>query len=133
MGRHAPPKRRFSVSRTVHRTPRHLDDPLKILGFTLAQWLVLALGALLLWACLAFLPAFIPATLRLSLGAVLVGLPLGLTFSADTARSLAELPRRLGHGLVAPAQRVPGPPRHGPTRLVLAEDASREEDGDAER
>ena len=32
------------MPRTVHRTPRHLDDPLKIIGFTLPQWLVLALG-----------------------------------------------------------------------------------------
>jgi len=119
------------VSRTVHRTPRHLDDPLKILGFTLAQWLVLALGALLLWACLAFLPAFIPATLRLSLGAVLVGLPLGLTFAADTARSLAELPRRVLHGLLAPTDYVPGPSHHGPARLFLVEDATQGEDRDA--
>jgi len=119
------------VSRTVHRTPRHLDDPLKILGFTLAQWLVLALGALLLWACLAFLPAFIPPTLRLSLGAVLVGLPLGLTFATDTARSLAELPQRVWHGLTAPTTRVPGPPRHGPARLVLVDEASRGEAEDA--
>ncbi len=33
------------MSRTINRTPRHLDDPLRILGFTPAQWLVLALGA----------------------------------------------------------------------------------------
>ncbi len=121
------------MSRTVHRTPRHLDDPLVILGFTLAQWLVLALGALLLWACLALLPAFIPATLRLSLGAVLVGLPLGLTFSADTARSLAELPRRVLHGLFAPTDYVPGPPHHGPTHFMLIDDATRGEGENAER
>ena len=127
------PETEAPVSRTVHRTPRHLDDPLKILGFTLAQWLVLALGALLLWACLAFLPAFIPATLRLSLGAVLVGLPLGLTFAADTARSLAELPRRVLHGLRAPTNYVPGPPHRGPLRLVLTDDATRGEGEDAER
>ncbi len=127
------PETEAPVSRTVHRTPRHLDDPLKILGFTLAQWLVLALGALLLWACLAFLPAFIPATLRLSLGAVLVGLPLGLTFAADTARSLVELPRRVLHGLRAPTNYVPGPPHRGPLRLVLTDDATRGEGEDAER
>jgi len=119
------------MPRTVHRTPRHLDDPLKILGFTLPQWLVLALGAGLLWACLALLPTMIPATLRLSLGAVLVGLPLGLTFATDTARSLAELPQRVWCSLFTPATRVPGPPRLGPNHLVLLDDVSRGEVDDA--
>ena len=52
------------MPRTVHRTPRHLDDPLKIIGFTLPQWLVLALGAGLLWACLALLPTIVGSSER---------------------------------------------------------------------
>ncbi len=119
------------MPRTVNRTPRHLDDPLRILGFSLAQWAVLALGMLCLWACLALLPAIIPATLRLSLGALLVGVPLGLTFAGSTAHSIIELPRRVGHSLATPAEYLPGAPRCGP--LTFATDAGnpQEEDPDA--
>lgn len=119
------------MPRTLHRTPRHLDDPLKILGFTLAQWLVLALAADVLWACLALLPTLIPATFRLSVGAALVGVPLGLTFAGDTARSLLDLPRRAWHSLITAAEYLPAPPRRGPLGLVLIKVYSHEEDGDA--
>lgn len=119
------------MSRSLHRTPRHLDDPLRILGFTLAQWLVLALAAVVLWGCLALLPDFIPATLRLSLGAALVGIPLGLTFASDATRSLLDLPRRAWHSLATPGDALPGPPHRGPLALTLVETRAREEDGDA--
>ncbi len=119
------------MPRTINRTPRHLDDPLKILGFSLAQWGVLALGALCLWGCLMLLPAAIPTTLRLSLGALLVGVPLGLTFAGSTARSIGELPRRLWHSLATPSDFLPGPPRRGPVTLVFTERDSREEEPDA--
>lgn len=118
------------MSRSLHRTPRHLDDPLRILGFTLAQWLVLALAAVVLWGCLALLPDFIPATLRLSLGAGLVGVPLGLTVASDGSRSLLDLPRRAWHSLATPADYPPAP-RRGPLALALVEAQSRREDADA--
>jgi hypothetical protein len=119
------------MPRTINRTPRHLDDPLKILGFTLPQWAVLAVGALCLWGCLVLLPAGIPATLRLSLGALLVGVPLGLTFAGGTARSVGELPRRLWHSVATPADFLPGPPRRGPLALIVSEGDPREEGPDA--
>lgn len=119
------------MARTLHRTPRHLDDPLRILGFTLAQWLVLALAAGVLWVCLTLLPAAIPTTLRLSLGALLVGIPLGLTFASDATRSLLDLPRRAWHSLATPGDVLPGPPRRGPLALSLVETRARGEDGDA--
>ncbi|MDQ2784782.1 MAG: PrgI family protein [Chloroflexota bacterium] len=119
------------MSRTINRTPRHLDDPLKILGFSLAQWAILALGVLCLWACLMLLPAAIPTTLRLSLGALLVGVPLGLTFAGSTTHSIVELPRRLWHSLATPADFLPGPPRRGPLSLALTEGDAREEEPDA--
>ena len=119
------------MPRTINRTPRHLDDPLKILGFSLGQWAVLAVGVFCLWGCLMLLPAAVPATLRLSVGALLVGVPLGLTFAGSTARSIGELPRRLWHSVATPADFLPGPPRHGPLVLILAEGDSREEEPDA--
>ncbi len=116
------------MPRTINRTPRHLDDPLKILGFSLAQWAVLALGALCLWGCLMLLPTAIPTTLRLSLGALLVGVPLGLTFAGGGgARSLLELPLRLWHSLATPADYLPGAPRRGPLTFVTDERTAREE------
>ena len=119
------------MPRTINRTPRHLDDPLKILGFSLGQWAVLAVGVFCLWGCLMLLPAAIPATLRLSVGALLVGVPLGLTFAGSTARSIGELPRRLWHSVATPADFLPGPPRLGPLVLILAEGDSQEEEPDA--
>ncbi len=119
------------MPRTVNRTPRHLDDPLKLLGFSLAQWAVLALGVLCLWGCLMLLPAAIPTTLRLSVGALLVGVPLGLTFAGSTARSVFELPRRVWHSIRTPSDYLPGPPHRGPLMLTLTEGDAREEEPDA--
>ena len=115
------------MPRTINRTPRHLDDPLKILGFSLGQWVVLAVGVFCLWGCLMLLPAVIPTTLRLSLGALLVGGPLGLTFAGSTARSVFELPHRVWHSLATPADYLPGAPRRGPLAFVADERAAREE------
>ncbi len=119
------------MSRRINRTPRHLDDPLKILGFSLVQWAVLAIGALCLWSCLVLLPPVIPATLRLSLGALLVGVPLGWTFAGSTARSVFELPCRVWHSLATPTDYLPGPPRRGPLALALTERTAREASPDA--
>ena len=119
------------MPRTINRTPRHLDDPLKILGFSLAQWAVLALGVLCLWGCLMLLPTAIPTTLRLSLGALLVGVPLGLTFAGSTARSVFELPHRVWHSLVTSTEYLAGAPRRGPLMLALIEGDAREEEPDA--
>ncbi len=119
------------MPRTINRTPRYLDDPLKLLGFSLAQWAVLALGVLFLWLCLTLLPAAIPTTLRLSLGALLIGVPLGLTFAGSTAHSIVELPHRVWHSLATPAEYLPGASRRGPLALVLTEGNAREEEPDA--
>jgi hypothetical protein len=120
------------MPRTINRTPRHLDDPLKILGFSLGQWAVLAVGVFCLWGCLMLLPAAIPTTLRLSAGALLVGVPLGLTFAGGGgARSLLELPQRAWHSLSTPADLLPGPPQRGPLTLALTNEQTREEEPDA--
>jgi len=119
------------MPRMINRTPRHLDDPLKILGFSLAQWAVLALGVLCLWACLTLLPTVIPTTLRLSFGALLVGVPLGLTFAGSTTHSIVELPHRVWHSIGTSSDYLPGPPRRGPLSLALIEGDAREEEPDA--
>jgi len=119
------------MPRTINRTPRHLDDPLRLLGFSLTQWAVLALGVLFLWLCLTLLPAAIPTTLRLSLGALMVGMPLGLTFAGSTARSVFEVPRRAWHSLATPAEYLPGPPRRGPLAVALVDRTPQEEEPDA--
>jgi hypothetical protein len=116
------------MPRAINRTPRHLDDPLKILGFTLSQWAMLALGALCVWGCLQLLPAAIPTTLRLSIGALAIGVPLGLTFAGGT-HSTGELPCRLWHSIATPADYRPGSPRRGPVAIVLGDE--REEELDA--
>ncbi len=119
------------MTRSINRTPRHLDDPLTILGFSLAQWAVLALGVLCLWGCLMLLPDAIPTTLRLSLGALLVGVPLGLTFAGSATHSIIELPRRLWHSLATPADYLPGPPRRGAHTLALTDGRPAKEGPDA--
>ena len=63
--------------------------------------------------------------------ALLVGVPLGLTFAGSTARSIMELPRRLWHSFATPADLLPGAPRRGPLLLTLTEGDAREEEPDA--
>ena len=114
------------MPRTVHRTPRHLDDPLRLGPLTLAQWAVAGAAALLVWGVLGWL-AFLPLMARVVAGAVVVGLALG--FTGDGGRgSLTELPRRAWHTLATPAEHLPGPPRRGPLRLELYDDRPREEE-----
>ena len=119
------------MPRSINRTPRHLDDPLRILGFSPAQWVVLVVGVAFLWACLVLLPPIIPTTLRLSCGALLVGLPLGLTFAGGNARSIWELPRRVWHSLVTPTDYLPGPPQRGPVLLETHDGKPKGEEPDA--
>jgi hypothetical protein len=114
------------MPRTVNRTPRHLDDPLKLGPLTLAQWAATILAVVVAWAALTWLD-FIPLMARVVAGATAVGLALGFA-GGDGAGSLVELPRRAWHALATPAEHLPGPPRRGPTRFALYDDCPREED-----
>lgn len=108
------------MPRTTHRTPRHLDEPLRLGPLTMPQW-GLALGAAALaWLALREL-TFLDLTWRLTLGATLVGLALSLTASPFDG-SLTEWPRRVRHALAAPREFVAGPPRRGPTALLLVDE-----------
>ncbi len=116
------------MPRTVHRTPRHLDDPLRILWFTPGQWLLVALGLALLWAALQWLPAAVPTTWRLSLGLLAAGLPLALGYGGGGGRPLGEWPRRFWHFVTTPTERVPGPPRRGPLGFATYDGEPHQED-----
>ena len=113
------------MPRTVTRTPRHLDDPLKLGPLTVAQWAVAVLAALLAWLVLTQL-GFLPLLWRVVAGAVVVGLALGAT-EGGGARGLADMPRRAWHSLATPAEHLPRPPRRGPLHFALYDDAPREE------
>ena len=114
------------MARTTHRTPRHLDAPIRLGPLTLAQWLVVLATAALVWLALTQL-AFLPTPWRVVAGSLAVGLALGFA-GAGGGRSLLDLPRRGWHGLVAPREYTAGPPRRGPLGLALRDARPPEED-----
>ena len=114
------------MSRTLHRTPRDLDSPLRLGPLTLAQWAVVVVAGLLAWLALTQL-AFLPALWRVVAGGAVVGLALGFAGGNDGS-ALLDLPRRGWHGLVAPREYIPAPPKRGPLRLALYDGRPPEED-----
>jgi hypothetical protein len=108
------------MARTFHRTPRHLDDPLRLGAFTLAQWAILIVAIALAWGVLSQL-VFVPAMWRFVLGGLCVGGGFGFT-EAGYGGSVTELPRRTWHALTAPREYVSGPPRRGPLAAVLLDE-----------
>jgi hypothetical protein len=117
------------VPRTINRTPRHLDDPLKLGPLTLAQWGIVVAAVVLVWLALAGLD-FLPLMVRVTAGATVVGLALGFSGAGTGGggRALADLPRRAWHSLATPTEHLPGPPRRGPLTFHLYDDVPREED-----
>ncbi len=105
------------MPRILHRTYRQIDAPPRVLGLTPGQWLLALLALVILWGCLQV--GFLPLKYRLSVGIFVGGLPLGLSYSGAGQRAVLELPRRLGHFLLAPRERTPGPPRRGPLSFEL--------------
>ena len=120
------------MRRTLHPSPRHLDDPLRLGPFTVQQWAVLALCALLVWLCLEYLPAWVPGSAKLSVASTLIGIPLGLVWAGGASRNLLELPLRALRYALTPREYVPGPPRTGPLTLALVEGRPAREDTDDE-
>ena len=114
------------MPRTIHRTPRHLDDPAKLGPLTLAQWVVLVLALALVWPVFTY-ATFLPAKTRIVIGAVVVGLAIGFTGTGG-ARSMLDLPRRAWHSLTTPSEHLPGPPRRGPLHFATYDDEPHEED-----
>ena len=114
------------MARTLRRTPRHLDAPLRLGPLTLAQWAVVVVAGALAWLALTQL-AFLPALWRVVAGGGIVGLALGFAGGGE-GRALLELPRRGWHSLVAPREFTSAPPRYGPLYLALYDGRAPEEE-----
>lgn len=121
------------MRRTLHSTPRHLDDPLRLGPFTVAQWVLIASCAVCVWLCLEFLPGWVPSQARLSIAATIIGLPIGLVWAGGGERSsIFELPVRALRYVFSPREYVPGKPSTGPLTHALVDAQHREEDNDDE-
>ena len=114
------------MSRVVNRTPRHLDDPLKLGPFTIAQWVILVLAMLALWP-LATWATFLPVTLRVIVGCGVIGLVVGSVGEGGGA-SLTQPLRRAWRRISTAPERLPGAPRQGPLTFALYDDEPHEED-----
>ncbi len=121
------------MRRTLHPTPRHLDDPLRLGPFTVAQWVLIAVCALCVWLCLELLPVWVPSQARLSFAATIIGVPIGLVWAGGGERSsIFELPVRAVLYAFSPREYIPGQPSTGPLSLTLVDGKPREEDADDE-
>lgn len=122
------------MRRTLHPTPRHLDDPLRLGPFTIAQWALIAVSAACVWLCLQLLPAWVAMQARLSIAATLVGLPIGIVWAGGGSGrgGIFELPVRAVRYALSPSEYIPGPPRTGPLSLALLDGKPREDDTDDE-
>ncbi len=117
------------MPRSVHATPRHLDDPPKLGPLTLAGWAWALVAVVVVWVVASQLD-FLPILWRVVAGAVVVGLAVGVTDSGG-GRSLADLPRRAWHSLTTPPEHLPGEARRGPLTLTLYDDTPRDQEPDS--
>lgn len=116
--------------RTPHPTPRHLEDPLLILGLTVGQWAAVAIGLGLAWAVLNVLPPGWPWRPRLFLTIIAAGAPLLCASAAAwTGVGVGRLARHLWTYWTSPRVYVPGPPSKGPTRIALYDGAPPADEG----
>lgn len=116
--------------RIVSPTPRHLDDPLEILGLAVSQWVAAGLGVLILWAVLDVGQRYLSLATACQLGCLLGGIPvLAATIAHLEGVSVTTLTRRLARYL-GPKEYVPGPPERGPLALALVERPLGDDDSD---
>ncbi len=118
------------MPRSVHPTPRHLDDPPRLGPLTFAGWGWALLALVVVWFVASQLD-FLPILWRVVAGAVVVGLCIGITDTGG-GRSLSDLPRRAWHSLTTPAEHLPGEARTGPLRLELYDDTPRDQESDSD-
>jgi hypothetical protein len=107
--------------RTIHPTPRHLEDPLKLLGLTPGQWAAAFLGMVLAAAAFNLVPGSVPLQPRAFVAMLLFGLPLlGATAAAYTGVGVGRLAAHFWTYWTGPRAYSPHLPRtDGPTRIHL--------------
>ncbi len=107
--------------RTIHPTPRHLEDPLRLLGLTPGQWAAAFLGMVLAAAAFNYLPGFVPLKIRAFTSIILFGLPLLAATAASYAGvGVGRLFAHIWTYWTSPRAYVPHEPRtKGPTRIQL--------------
>jgi hypothetical protein len=66
----------------IHRTFRSLDDPPKLVGFTIRQWVALIAGAAIVLAIVHF--AHLPAKAAITLLVFTIGLPAALAYVSES-------------------------------------------------
>jgi hypothetical protein len=106
----------------IHPVPKHLDQPLRIKGFTWPQWLLLALACAIAWGFIELLPDSVPPLWRFGPMVPPVALLVGVVYAAGTVgkRSLLEMPMRAVRYALAPRYYMAGrPPSRGPIAVLL--------------
>ncbi len=113
--------------RTIHPTPRHLEDPLKLLGLTPGQWAAAFLGMLLAAAAFNYLPGFISIKLRAFATVVVFGAPvLAATAASYAGVGVGRLAAHIWTYWTTPRVYLPDQPRtNGPTRIYLVHGSPR--------
>ncbi len=107
--------------RMLNPTPRHLEDPLKLLGLTPGQWAAAFLGMLLAAIAFNYLPEFVPPKLRGFISVLLFGLPvLAATAASYAGVGVGRLAAHIWTYWTTPRVYLLDQPRtNGPTRIQL--------------
>jgi len=107
--------------RTIHPTPRHLEDPLKLLGLTPGQWAAAFIGMLLAAIVFNYLPDFMSVKIRGFASVLLFGVPvLAATAASYTGVGVGRLAVHIWTYWTTPRVYLPDQPRtNGPTKIHL--------------
>ncbi len=107
--------------RTIHPTPRHLEDPLKLLGLTPGQWAAAFIGMVLAAATFNYLPDFASLKVRGFICVLLFGVPVLISTAASYAGvGIGRLAAHIWTYWTTPRVYLPARSRtNGPTRIHL--------------
>lgn len=107
--------------RTIHPTPRHLEDPLRLLGLTPGQWVAAFVGMVLAAAAFNFLPEPVSLQPRAFVAMLLFGFPLlAATAAVYTGVGVGRLAAHIWTYWTGARVYSPHLPRtNGPTRIYL--------------
>ncbi|MDP9350978.1 MAG: hypothetical protein M3P51_05500 [Chloroflexota bacterium] len=113
--------------RTIHPTPRHLEDPLKLLGLTPGQWAAAFIGMVLAAAAFNYLPVIIPIKVRGFICVLLFGTPvLAATAASYAGVGVGRFSTHIWTYWTTPRVYLPDQPRtNGPTRIHLFDGSPR--------